>query len=89
MKNLKKIVPGLAVFLLLAGTARAQSFLEDPKWGSTLEERSQNVMYSNILQDANNQKDYGKAYQKGVERNFIGCFFARSAFYQRDHLVNK
>ncbi len=52
MKNAKKILLGLAASLLLAGGVQAQAWLEDPKWGSSPEERTQNVSTFNMFDDA-------------------------------------
>jgi tetratricopeptide (TPR) repeat protein len=44
-----------------AFTANAQTYLEDPKWGDTPEQRTENALEFNYLRDAYNMKDYDGA----------------------------
>ena len=61
MKNVKFLLS--AAFALLAAASTAQDF-NDPKyakWGSTAEEREQNILNSNFLKEACDNKDFNAA----------------------------
>lgn len=51
----------IAVLCVAACTAKAQAYLEDPKYGNSPEERKQNVMLLNYFNDAYSMKDYDLA----------------------------
>ncbi|MDR0907872.1 MAG: enzyme of heme biosynthesis [Rikenellaceae bacterium] len=62
MKFILKLV-GVAAFLLGAGlhSVNAQSHLEDPRYGATPEERTENLKLLNFLRDEINNKNYAGA----------------------------
>jgi tetratricopeptide (TPR) repeat protein len=61
MKKIAKIALGVALMIVAGTSAVAQSFLEDPRYGSTPEERKTNVGNLNWLQDAVNAKNWNDA----------------------------
>lgn len=65
MKNANKLVLSLAACFLFAGNLCAQAWLEDPKWGSSPDDRNQNVRFWNMLDDANKLKNYDAVLNYG------------------------
>jgi hypothetical protein len=72
MKSILKLVATVA-FLLGAGlySVNAQSHLEDPRYGDTPEERTENLKILNFLRDEINNKNYDAAalYLKDIMNN--------------------
>ena len=66
----------VAAALLFCGAVRAQQDFSGPqyaKWGDTVEERQKNILSSNFLKEACDNKDYNAAapafYGVGPERS--------------------
>ncbi|MDR2890627.1 MAG: enzyme of heme biosynthesis [Alistipes sp.] len=58
MKTIVKTLLAAAAAILVTGTAIAQNHLEDPRYGNTPEERTENLKLLNFLQDEMNAKNY-------------------------------
>lgn len=65
MKNAKKLILALAVTLSVAGSVRAQAWLEDPKWGSSPEERQEMVRTWNLFDDSYKLKNFDAVLNYG------------------------
>ena len=64
MKNVKRILFGLAALLAVAGGAVAQDYSNDAQWGqwgATPEERKENILIYQYFKDAGDMKNYDVA----------------------------
>jgi len=63
MKNVKKLLFGLVAALAISGSAMAQDYLQDEKWGKDPEQRQHNVLVFNYFKDAYDMQNYDLAAQ--------------------------
>ncbi len=87
MKNVKTMLT--AVCALFVTAAVAQQDLSDPKYakfGATVQEREQNVLNSNFLKDAVDNRDYNQAAHF-LKEMLTNCPGAQESIYQRGALI--
>ena len=88
MKHVKILLAAAACLVATASMAQDLNSPQYAKWGSTLEEKQQNILNSNFLKESCDNRDYDAA-ARYLNALIKSCPEASSAIYQRGAIVYK
>ena len=88
MKHVKILLAVAACLVASASMAQDLNAPQYAKWGSTLEEKQQNILNSNFLKESCDNRDYDAA-ARYLNALIKSCPEASSAIYQRGAIVYK
>ena len=88
MKHAKILLAAAACLVATASMAQDLNSPQYAKWGSTLEEKQQNILNSNFLKESCDNRDYDAA-ARYLNALIKSCPEASSAIYQRGAIVYK